>query len=240
MVYSCRSCSYRCPSWRSWLRHTFEAHSSEPGFCYTCGIDGCTSSFNLFSSLSSHLSRKHPLFVEPASPTEVGTVGTTSDCDSALDPCDVLHDSISCDSAFDSCDDIDSELEDAAYPYSVSSTASAKRSAALFLLTLKEKHKVTQTAIDFAVSQVSSMTDFIVQDIQSSLQHTLQEHLLDNNQLLPMLDECFLKNNPFEGLETEHKQSKFYRTEFGLIVSMIASCTTPPPPPPPCTTLVQS
>lgn len=51
----------------------------------------------------------------------------------------------------------------------------AKRSAALYLLTLKERYRLTQTALNFAVSQVGFMTDYISQDIRSA--NIFQIHL---------------------------------------------------------------
>ena len=47
------------------MRHTFEAHFTEPFFLLICGIDGCTSSFTTLSGISSHLSRKHLTASEP-------------------------------------------------------------------------------------------------------------------------------------------------------------------------------
>ena len=67
--------------------------------------------------------------------------------------------------------------------------------AALFLLTLKEKYKLTQTAVNFATDAVKNM--FSAAQEQGT----------------------FAQLNPFEGLETEHLQMKFYRSHFNLIVS---------------------
>ena len=37
----------------------FEAHSSQPGFSFTCGVEGCSPTFETYSAVQSHLSRKH-------------------------------------------------------------------------------------------------------------------------------------------------------------------------------------
>ena len=58
--FYCLFCRFCALSWRSLLRHTFETHSSEPNFKFICGIDGCLQSFTLYSSINSHIQRKHP------------------------------------------------------------------------------------------------------------------------------------------------------------------------------------
>lgn len=56
MAFACKLCSFRAFTWKLWLRHTFEAHSAEPTFRLRCG---CCSTFKCYSSMLSHLSRKH-------------------------------------------------------------------------------------------------------------------------------------------------------------------------------------
>ena len=43
------------------------------------------------------------------------------------------------------------------------------KAAGLFLLTLKEKHRLTQAAVDFTLSQVKQLTKYVVEDVQSSV-----------------------------------------------------------------------
>ena len=57
--------------------------------------------------------------------------------------------------------------------------------SALFLLNLKEKHRLTQTSINFALSQVQQMINHIIQKLQSDVQHVVQQHLLDTNINVP-------------------------------------------------------
>ena len=98
-------------------------------------------------------------------------------------------------------------------------TNKTSRSAALFLLSLKEKHRLTQTCIDYTVSQVQEMVTFIIDDLKSATEHSIQQQLADTHVELPDISLCFENINPFKGLETEHKQMKFYKDTFGLVVS---------------------
>lgn len=95
----------------------------------------------------------------------------------------------------------------------------SKRMAALFLLTLKEKHRLTQSSINFAVTQVTDMFEYIAADIRSSVEGKLKESLIETGVSLPDLADCFNSVNPFDGLMSEHMQSKFYRENFYLVVN---------------------
>ena len=91
--------------------------------------------------------------------------------------------------------------------------------AALFLLCLKEKHRLTQSSVNFAVTQVTDMFEFIATDIRASVEGKLKESLNEAGVSLPDLAECFNNVNPFDGLMSEHMQTKFYRENFYLVVS---------------------
>lgn len=41
------------------LSHIRTVHSHDPQFLVTCGLEGCTTTFKTFSSLYSHVYRKH-------------------------------------------------------------------------------------------------------------------------------------------------------------------------------------
>ena len=157
------------------MRHTFEAHSTEPFFMLICGIDGCTSSFTTLSGISSHLSRKHLTASEPTDdsdnpcrfstpPAASVSVMEYSDSNSFGDP------------------DIDMDCDN----FPLTPCGGARRSAALFLLTLKERFRATQTTVDFAVSQVNCIAKHIVEDIHSTVRSKLEEHFEDaNSSLIP-------------------------------------------------------
>ena len=94
-------------------------------------------------------------------------------------------------------------------------------SAALFLLSLKEKYQIIQTALDFAVGQVQQMVAFAAEDIQNAVEsrlHSYSEYSSD----IPDLSECFKIQDPFRNLQNEYMQTKYYRENFDLIVSLIS------------------
>ena len=63
MVFLCVLCSYRSDTRFNLINHSFDCHSVEPSLHLVCGLQGCQHSFKFgssFSSFKSHASRKHP------------------------------------------------------------------------------------------------------------------------------------------------------------------------------------
>ena len=59
MAFLCRFCCFCCKEWKVFLKHTFQSHSNEPNFLFTCGVEGCQQTFRTYVSICSHLNRKH-------------------------------------------------------------------------------------------------------------------------------------------------------------------------------------
>ena len=175
-----------------------------------CGIAGCPSSFKRYSSMLSHLSRKHNN-QDPLQPINPSTVYQELDmsCDSSIST-DVNGDQENIQPDFP-----EQMVDSTPGSNQVAGLGPCNKAAGLFLLTLKEKHRLTQAAVDFTLSQVKQLTKYVVEDVQSSVLGELQ-----GCANIPDLSSCFAEVNPFEGLETEHFQSKFYREHFSLIVSI--------------------
>ncbi len=184
------------------MRHTFEAHSSVPNFRFTCGVEGCSQTFVTYSAMKSHLARKHRGI--------------------DLEEVQVIPGSVRSDT-FYHCDDNDSDAcmpEIQSMRSGVKEDAPLQGSAAMFLLSLKEKHQNTQKAVDFAVGQVQEMVSYSMQDIRDSVLRTLEEHSLATGSELPDISSCFEVRDPFDGLQTEYMQTKYYREHFDLVVSL--------------------
>ena len=79
-----------------------------------------------------------------------------------------------------------------------------RRSAALFLLTLKEQYHLPQTAVDFAVSEVQKMVRFSIEDTQRVAQRILE----DNGVEVPNFVCDSITTDPFEDLLTEQNSTE--------------------------------
>ena len=109
------------------MRHSFEAHSSSPNFIFTCGVDGCPQTFTKLSGIMSHLSRKHK-----------GVNLDNSQVESEISPTfgsEECHEEMAV------------GVQDTAVPEDPNESYENKleRSAALFLLSLKERFEITQS-----------------------------------------------------------------------------------------------
>jgi hypothetical protein len=172
--------------------------------------------FKTFSAFSSHLNRKHPTISIVSPDQNQSSCIITSELEARLSQNDLPD--LSSVNVNDTIPMLDTdELES---NESVTLAGGSKRMAALFLLTMKEKHRLTQSSINFAVTQVTDMFKFIAADIKSSVEGKLKESLNEAGVSLPDLAECF-NVNPFDGLMSEHMQTKFYRENFYLVVSQM-------------------
>lgn len=219
-VIVCESCCFRCTTYRHWLRHTFEAHSMEPTFQVHCGINGCPSSFQRYSSMLSHISRKHEVDKDLCYNPSVVSVPNPSV--TSVPEANGGHEESHGDLPEDDSSGLDKENSSTQGNRSIGDRNSSE-SAALYLLTLKEKHRLTQASIDYALGHVRHMTKFIIQDIRSAVEHRAQQYFLDSDNAIqvPDFSSCFSGIDPICGLETEHLQSKFYKEHFNLLVSLI-------------------
>ena len=96
-----------------------------------------------------------------------------------------------------------------------------ERSAALLLLTVKERFKLTQSAVDFITQQVHHIISYGVDDIQEVVQEWLESQGIVMENFAELSARLEPLRNPFASFETEYLQSKFYRDHFNLVVKFI-------------------
>ncbi len=203
----CDQCSYRCSSRIQLIKHSFSSHSSEPLFKLRCSIHGCLYCFlpgSSFSSFKTHVSRKNPDWQKSLAAYD-GTSGpilTQVANEEFGERLTVVQEQENIQALIGDSEeqlpmDVDNYLEDD-IPFS---SHDSRRTAALFLLTFKEKYNLSQRALDYAIGSVGNI-------VQLSLMSALGETAAENV--------CF--DNPFGGLQTEYRQNQFYKNEFGLVV----------------------
>lgn len=191
------------------MRHSFEAHSSLPNFSFTCGVHGCPQVFTSLSGMVSHICRKHRgVDMDEAHSAHISFTGEeqNSSNEAVVENMDFM---------------ITESLNEEYLPELKANRL--ERSAALFLISLKEWYELTQTAVDFAVSQVQQMVKYAVEDIKESVEKHLLSHLEASGLQvdLPDIGEYFNSPDPFSNLQSEHMQTKYYRENFDLVVSCL-------------------
>ena len=219
LMFACQFCLFRCERRLHLIKHSFESHSFKSTFYFNCGIRYCMHLFKVGSSYSSwktHASRKHPNWQNEmenyatVAPAETPTVHC-SDEDETLQSSPVAV-SVSGSNADDVDDhgELAKSQDDHIFAY-------LKYTAALFLLTLKEQHKLSQASIDFAVGAINGLINTVCNSVQESLQSQSDTVMLMAEQITTW----FKYEDPFSSLNTEYQQTKFYREEFGLVVSHV-------------------
>lgn len=220
MLFSCTFCTFRCNLRLDLIKHLFGSHSMEPRFLYVCGIKGCPHTFkygSTFSSFKTHASRKHPNWQDHVNQNNDGVAVV-----SGLEPRPGPVADSSASGVGPSANSAEMEPDPHAESFEpdlhcdtnteTPTGSSTKKAAALFILTFQERYKLSQKAINFAVGTVDAIVDSACEAIRSSLQERY-----------PATDiaECFdNRESPFADLDTEYMQSKYYKQEFGLVVSV--------------------
>ena len=212
------------------VKHIFKAHSFVATFHYKCGISSCTRVFtsgSSFDAFRSHCYQKHHNWQHDFTPTlEVGPAVSSAGSD-----CTFIREVSERVSIADTPPDYESTQEDTnTIDYNVSndvvmpimahdpeqSTSNMsfhkdiiKIAAAKFILTLKEKFKLTQTSLDYTVKGVEELLLLSSKYLEQSVSESLG---------LASSPFCF-HLSPFDDLKTEYQQTKFFKENFGLIVS---------------------
>ena len=93
-----------------------------------------------------------------------------------------------------------------------------RRSSALFLMKLKEHRRLSQVAVDDVVDGCRMIFRQTTDRLQAGIREKLAAIGMDSDDI--SLDDVFTDLvDPFDGLETQHKQEKYFKETLGLIVS---------------------
>ena len=207
----CDYCSFCSDDNLIYAKHVFQAHCSESNFHYVCGITNCPHAFKTgatYASFLTHCNRKHSnwreilgrnLCLQFQRPLELDRI--VDGQPDAQEPMDLQQ--LNFDDSLDLCGRNELTV----------SNEDVELAAARFLLTLKEKYRLTQASLNFALESVSDIINVTCR----SIEHAVHQELGESGISPPPC--CFHTPDPFSNLKTEYQQTKFYRDHFGLIVS---------------------
>ena len=201
-MFVCSICdAFAAPSYSSVLRH-LASHQYDPGLHIVCGIDGCPLTYRNFQSFRSHIYRKHRAVLEGGLPR------ADSDDQQAPEP--------TIDVDEESPVDLLSEFSEGSESID---TPDTQKQAALFLLKTREERRITQAALNGIVGDVKGLWSQAMQKLQETVLQRLSQQ--PGGVSAEEVRECFGDTTPFDGLETEHLQRRYYKEHFGLLVSYI-------------------
>lgn len=192
-----------------YLQHIQLFHSHQPGFRITCGLDGCARTFKNFITFRCHISARHR-----NDPEQTNDVNLTNLEEGGN------HDHSTAGNLSDDNDDSESP-SDGTEQRDFDTMSALQTSSALFIMKLKEEHKLTQTAIQGIVEGVTSLTQNRLSLLCSEVSKKLGEAGVEIASI-PGLNDLFDVDGvfgcPFSGLETQHQQHKYFVTHFNFVV----------------------
>lgn len=189
-----------------YLKHIKLFHSHQPSFSITCGLGGCLRTFRNFQVFRNHVSTFHAgeaSFVQDDGRGEGG------------DEDNIIVDGVG------GGDDGETGSDSAGHCFNSTSPEMLQRSSALFVLGLKEKHKLTQATIQGVIQGVTGIMQCHLSAIRDQIRDQLSSSGVSPETIAllnPLLSEDGTHSQPFHGLETPHQQLSFYRTHFNFIV----------------------
>lgn len=155
-----------------YIKHIRLFHACQPNFKFMCGIDGCLRSYSNVGTFKNHVSAVH---------CDTSPSATCTPCDSdsvslpdephssSSDTVNVLGDTFNDSDTSDSDHNEEHTSEEDRTCFPNCSRDTLQKSAALFLLGLKEKHKLTQVAVQEIVEGVTILTQQQISILRSQV-----------------------------------------------------------------------
>ena len=167
-----------------------EIHSCDPKFNVLCGIEGCIRTYKNYASFRKHI-KTHNIIEQERD----------QDNETADEQCSVAQ--------------LDSSESDLVQNDNENSNHNDIFQHALFILKLKELHKVTQVAISDIISDVSLIIECQTTKIRKKALAAMDSEASDHESF----KKAFEIDNPFNHLSTEYLQTKYFHEHMGLVVS---------------------
>ena len=154
-MFVCQLCHhYGSFSYASVLSHIGSVHSHEYNFLVCCGVDGCTRTYTNYHAFRRHILNRHRYLLDCSS---------TSMPSQSEDP---LAEQVP------ALDDLDHNTDTLLSPQTVQSE---RRSSAMFILKLKEKHKLAQTTVDDILADTEGLVGRAIERLKACVVTSLQE-----------------------------------------------------------------
>ena len=191
-------------SLRLLLSHMRRSHASDPNFHVLCGLDDCPRTYRRFISFRNHLIRSHNFKLTDKDNQRSEVLENDPEVEIDNFPC--------------VDEDITEFNEHCIQPQQI------KENNALCLLGFKDRGRVPQTVVNLFVENSTQIVRNCLELAESKIDERLRAYGTSIGEV-PGLKEIFqpdsLVMNPFNGLEREKQQSKFYKENFKLVVSQI-------------------
>lgn len=189
---SCEYCNYSCRVNESdnYFKHLVKFHSNEPNFLVYCS--NCGRSFSKVNSLQRHYTREHK---------------DQDTCADEFEPAGIDDDAV--------CEEnVEQEFDEHR------ARSDLCRQAAKYLLRAREDAKITQTALDMVKDSTKALLGEYLDVVKKSLTVKLKDSIGHDFEFSQDMDDLFVADNVFTGLNSEREQRSFYLENFNLVVRL--------------------
>ena len=191
------------------LKHIRITHSDRADFLIQCNLQGCKRTFRNFKSYENHIHTFHDLGAldveSPAASNESELEGGDN-----IDP--------GASAVYNSSPEETGELIDV----NLSPESQLQRAAATWILKTRECHRIPVSVMDAIISDVQSLFQLALGEMQSRIRSQLEGAGVPELSIQAItrdVGEQSPYGNIFRGLETQHQQLRYFRSNFRLVVS---------------------
>ena len=157
----CSATSHLRLQTKEYIQHIRLFHAHRPDFKVTCGISGCQRTYTNFGTFRNHVYDVHTdSTTEPFEVDSVNAISVDCDKDYTRNDDDYSSSDDDCSAMTDGCDNQNEPC---------CSQDMLKRSAAMALLGLKEKFKLTQASLQGVIQSMTALTQQSMNTLKSEV-----------------------------------------------------------------------
>lgn len=197
------------------LTHLRMFHANEAGFHIQCGLQGCSRTFRNFHTYRNHVYSIHDVsLITTDHVVDEGSTSSDNDVD-AVDACPetVPHtNSVTCKFYHNN-----NFLGMLMLIYCVDDFAAIERAVALWILKIREVHRIPLSVMDKIVSDTQSLFQICFGQIKNRILLHLEGEV--GSDAVSVALRRLTEENIFSGLDSQSKQLAYFKKHFNFIVS---------------------
>ena len=205
MAITCPLCpGLKFSSVKFFLKHLRLTHSDTPNFHIQCNLQGCKRTFRNLKYYQNHIFAHHDTSVLNGAQGVIEQMTTSEESFSA---------------ASDEHNPPDDSFQESNLP---KSREELQKAAAMWILKTRECNRIPMSVMDSIIFDVQSLFDVALGQMRQSVETILQRSSIPQGVMEAVsseLNEHSTSAKIFHGLETQHQQQKYLRTNFNLVVS---------------------
>ena len=208
--HCCPLCNFSAPTWSLWLSHLRGVHSDDENFLVTCGINGCVACYTKCASFVSHLYRQHRGTVVSGHSSTVCVSGNPSMEEDESPDCNIVHEEST---------EIRTDIQHAVDQILETDYAEQMKKSALFILNLKEIRSLPESTVEHIVKETQKMFTHTVGRIRAGVNECISKSGANPTEIPNLAQFLADVQLPFQGLHSTFLREKYYKQQFGCLVS---------------------